>query len=322
MPSPSQITRHFALMLALLCLTPCSWAQYPERLVKIIVPFSAGGFTDSLARTIAQELNKKWRQPVVVENKPGGGSNIGTDIAAKAAPDGYTLLLTGINHAINAGLTPNLPFDSAKDFIPVVLMVATPNVLIVNAALPVQSLNELINAVKADPKRFNYGSSGIGSSPHLQGELLKGVTGLQMTHVPYKGSSQALTDLLAGSVQLMFDNYMFQLPYIQSGKVKPLAITATQRSAALPAVPTMQELGIAGFERGPWFGFLAPAKTPMTIVRQINQDVNEILQDKEVRVKLAGAEIIGGTPEDFSAYMAKELIKWGALIRELNIKPE
>lgn len=297
-------------------------AAYPDKPVRIVVPFSAGGFTDSLARVTAQELSRKWNQPVIVENKPGGGSNIGTEVVSKAAPDGYTLLLTGINHTINAGLIPNLPFDPVRDFVPVILMVSTPNLLLVNNAMPVSSVKELVALVKANPGKFNYGSSGIGSSPHMQGELFKQTFGLQMTHVPYKGSSQALTDMLAGSVQMMFDNYMFELPHVKAGKVRAIAITAAKRSTALPDVPTMQELGIAGFERGPWFGILVPSRTPQDIIQKINLDVNAVLQAPEVQEKLAGTELIGGSPDEFRATLDREYAKWGQLIRQLNIKPD
>ncbi len=309
-----------ALAFALLAL-PAS-AQYPDKPVKLVVGFAAGGFTDTLARIVARELGNKWNQPVVVENKPGAGSNIAAELVAKSPADGYTLLVAGINNVINAHLYRNLTYDPVKDFAPIALMVATPNLLVVNPSVPANSVQEFIALVKAEPKRFNYGSTGIGSSVHLQGELFKSVTGIQMTHIPYKGSSQALTDLLAGNVQAMFDNYMFQLPQVKAGKVRALAITAMKRSAALPDVPTMNELGIAGFEMGPWFGLLAPAKTSPAIIRKVNADVNALLQMKEVQDKLAGAEIISGTLQQYSDLIGKDLAKWGRVIRDLNLKAE
>ena len=322
MSRPIRFLAQLTLLVASALTVTHASAAYPDHPVRIIVPFSAGGFTDSLARIMAQELSRKWNQPVIVENKAGGGSNIGADLAAKAPADGYTLLLTGINHTINAGLIPNLPFDPVHDFVPVVLMVSTPNLLLVNPSVQASSVSEFVALVRANPGKFNYGSSGIGSTPHMQGELFKQTFGLQMTHVPYKGSSQALTDMLAGSVQVMFDNYMFELPHAKSGKVRPIAITARKRSDALPDVPTMEELGIAGFERGPWFGFLAPAKTPPSIVRQVNADVNAILLQRDVQEKLTGTEIIGGSPQEFQATLDQEFAKWGRLIRDLNIKPD
>ncbi|MEO5693769.1 MAG: tripartite tricarboxylate transporter substrate binding protein [Usitatibacter sp.] len=298
-------------------------AQYPDRVVKLVVPFAAGGFTDSVARIVGQELQKKWGQPVVVENRPGAGGNIGAEVVAKSAPDGYTLFLaTNTTHAINGTLYRVLPFDPVKDFDPVVLLVTTPNLLVVGPTANVNSVKELIAAAKADPKRFNYGSTGVGSSVHLQAEQFKSQAGIQMTHIPYKGSSQALTDLIGGSVQVMFDNLLFQMPQVKGGKVKALAITARNRTAQLPDVPTMSELGIPGFETGPWFAIVAPAKTPAAIVAKINADVNEALKLPEVIDKLKGAEIIGGTPQEFAAFMSKETAKWGKLIRELDLKAD
>jgi tripartite-type tricarboxylate transporter receptor subunit TctC len=223
---------------------------------------------------------------------------------------------------VNPALYRKIAFDPVKDFEPIVLMVATPNVLIVNPAVPVKSVTELVATAKADPKRYNYGSTGIGSSVHLQMEQFKSNVGIQMTHIPYKGSSQALTDLLAGSTQVMFDNFLFQLPHIRAGKVKPLAITAKQRSALLPDVPTLREVGIQGFDIGPWFGLAAPAKTPAAIVNKVNADVNDVLRMKDVQDKLQGAEIVGGTPQQFAEFIGQELEKWGRLIRALDLKAE
>ena len=317
------LRRRTALLAAILLAAVPALAQYPDRPVKIVVPFSAGGFTDSLARIVGQKLQEKWGQPVVVENKPGAGGNIGAELVAKAPPDGYTLFLaTTPTHAVNPALYRKIAFDPVKDFEPIVLMVATPNVLIVNPGVPVKSVNELIATAKAEPKRYNYGSTGIGSSVHLQMEQLKSSVGIQMTHIPYKGSSQALTDLLAGSTQVMFDNFLFQLPHIRAGKVKPLAITAKQRSPLIPDVPTLREMGIQGFDIGPWFGLAAPSKTPAAIVNKVSADVNEVLRMKDVQEKLQGAEIIGGSPQQFAEFIGQELDKWGKLIRALDLKAE
>ncbi len=312
--------RKLACILAAAFALP-AFAQYPDKPVKIIVSYSPGGFTDTLARIIGQELGKRWNQPVVVENKPGAGGNIGAEFAARSPADGYTLFLAATpTHAVNPSLYRNLTFDPVKDFEPVILLAATPNLLVANPGVPVNSVKELVALAKASPARFNYGSTGTGSSVHLQGELFKSAMGIQMTHVPYKGSSQALTDLLSGAVQVMFDNYLFQLPHVKAGKVRALAITATKRAAALPEVPTMNELGIAGFEMGPWFGLVAPAKTPAAVVRRINTDANAALQAKEVQDKIVGADILGGTPQEFGEFMQRELTKWGRIIRELDLK--
>jgi len=297
--------------------------QYPDKSVKIIVPFSAGGFTDSLARIVAQKLSDKWGQPVVVENKPGAGGNIGAELAAKAPPDGYTLFLACTpTHGINPSLYRKVNFDPVKDFEPVILLVATPNLLVANPSLPVKDVQELVALAKGDPKLLNYASTGVGSSVHLQMEQFKAATGVQMAHIPYKGSAPALTDLIGGRVQVMFDNFLFQLPHVKSGKVKALAITATRRATQLPDVPTMREGGIAGFDMGPWFGLVAPARTPEAIIARVNADVNDILRMPDVQQKLQGAEILGGTPQQFATFMGQELDKWSRLIRALDLKAD
>jgi tripartite-type tricarboxylate transporter receptor subunit TctC len=315
--------RRVAAGVALAALSAAAFAQYPEKPVKIIVPFSAGGFTDSLARIVGQELGKKWGQAVIVENRVGAGGNIGAEVAAKSAPDGYTFFLaTNTTHGINPTLYRTMAFDAVKDFDPVVLMVTTPNVLIVSPSVPVSSVKELIASAKAEPRKYNYASTGIGSSVHLQAEQFKSAVGIQMTHVPYKGSSQALTDLLAGSVQVMFDNFLFQLPQIKAGKVKPLAITSQHRSPLIPDVPTMTEIGVSGFEYGPWFALVAPAKTPPAIIAKVNADVNAVLQMKEVQDKLQGAEILGGSPQQLGLFTNQEISKWGKVIRDLDLKAD
>ena len=295
--------------------------QYPDRAVKIIVPFAAGGFTDTLARIVGQKLGEKWGQPVVIENKPGAGGNIGAELAAKAAPDGYTLFVACTpTHGVNPALYGKLNFDPVKDFEPVVLMVATPNVIVANNALPVKNVQELISLAKREPTLINYASTGVGSSVHLQMEQFKAATGVSMAHIPYKGSAPALTDLIGGRVQVMFDNFPFQLPHIKAGKVKPLAITATKRATQLPEVPILREGGIEGFDMGPWFGLVAPARTPAAIVARVNADVNEILRMSEVQQKIEGAEVLGGTPQQFAAFIGQEIDKWSKLIRALDLK--
>ena len=312
--------KSLALGLALAAFAPGAWAQYPDKVVKIVVPFSAGGFTDSIARIMGQELGRKWNQPVVVENRLGAGGNIGAEYAAKAPPDGYTLFLsTTPTNAVNPALYRKIAYDPVKDFEPIVLMVATPNLLVVNPGVPAKSIKELIALAKAEPKRFDYASTGTGSSGNLQGELFKSTVGIQMNHIPYKGSPQALTDLLSGSVQVMFDNYMFQLPQVRAGKVRALAITAMKRAPTLPEVPTLQESGIAGFEMGPWFGLSAPARTPAAIIQKVNADANGVLQSKDIQDKLAGAEILGGTPQQYGEFTGRELAKWGRVIRSLDL---
>src|SRR5690349_12578544 len=246
---------------------PAQPATYPTKPIRLIVPFPPAGTTDILARAVAQKLSETWGQQVVVDNHPGAGGNIGSDIVAKASPDGYTLLMGTVGtHAINPSLYAKMPYDHVKDFAPVILVAGVPNVLVVNPALPVKSVQELIVYGKANPGKLNFASSGNGTSIHLSGELFKTMTGIQMTHVPYKGSSPALTDLIAGQVQLMFDNLPSSLQFIKAGKLRALAVTSLERSSALPDVPTLAESGLPGFEVSSWFGVLAPAGTPNDII--------------------------------------------------------
>jgi tripartite-type tricarboxylate transporter receptor subunit TctC len=317
------IAHRLAIGLALSLASLAASAQYPDKPVKIVVPFAAGGFTDTLARIVGQELNKKWGQPVVIENKPGAGGNIAAEQVAHSPADGYTLFVATITtHGINPTLYKVMKFDAVKDFDPVVLLAATPNVLIVGPNVPVASVKDLIAKVKADPKKFSYASTGVGSSVHLQGEQFKAAVGIEMAHVPYKGSSQALSDMVGGSVQVMFDNFLFQLPQITAGRVKALAITSRQRSPQIPDVPTMTESGISGFEYGPWFGLVAPAGTPAAAIKRINEDVNQILQRQDIQEKLRGAELIGGTSREFVSFIDVEMAKWGKVVRDLDLTVE
>src|SRR5438034_5972010 len=259
---------HFARALAaalLVVAAPVALGQvaYPTKPVRLVVPFPAGGTTDLLARAAAQKLSEAWGQQVIVDNRPGAAGNIGAELVAKAAPDGYTLLMGTVGtHAINASLYAKMPYDHVKDFAPVILVAGVPNVLVVNPSLPVHSVQELIAYAKANPGKLNFASSGSGTSIHLSGELFKVMTGVQMTHVPYKGSAPALQDLLGGQVQLMFDNLPPSLPQIKAGRLRALAVTSATRAPALPDVPTVAEAGLPGFEASSWFGVLAPAGTP------------------------------------------------------------
>jgi tripartite-type tricarboxylate transporter receptor subunit TctC len=307
--------------LAVLCET--SFAAYPDHAIRLVVPFAAGGFTDTLARVVAQKLGQKLGQAVIVDNRAGAGGNIGAEVVAKSAPDGYTLFLaTNATHGINPTLYKDIPFDAVKDFTPVVLMVSTPNLLLVTPSLPVKSVAELVALAKSKPGQLSYGSTGIGTSTHLQGELFKSVEGIQMTHVPYRGSSQAVIDLIGGTVQVMFDNIPFEYPQIKAGKVRALAVTSKKRSPLLPDVPTMTELGIPGFEFGAWFGIAAPANTPPDIVAKINADVNQILAMPDVQAKLPGTEMLGGSPQQFAAFIGAEIAKWRTVIRSINLQAQ
>jgi tripartite-type tricarboxylate transporter receptor subunit TctC len=296
---------------------------YPTKPIRIVVPFPAGGATDIMARAVAQKLGEAWGQSVVVDNRPGAGGNIGSELVAKSAPDGYTLEMGTVGtHAINASLYAKMPYDHVKDFVPIILVAGVPNVLVVNPSVPVNSVQELIAYAKANPGKLNFASSGSGTSIHLSGELFKTMTGVQMAHVPYKGSAPALADLLGGQVQLMFDNLPPSLPHIKAGKLRPLAVTTTTRAAALPELPTMAEAGVPGFDASSWFGLLAPAGTPPAIVAKINTEVANWLATPEAKEKLlgVGANAAGGTPEDFARHIQAETAKWAKVVKESGAK--
>ncbi|MEO8347027.1 MAG: tripartite tricarboxylate transporter substrate binding protein [Betaproteobacteria bacterium] len=301
-----------------------AWAQaYPSKPIRIVVPFPAGGTTDVLARAVAQKLNESLGQPAVVDNRPGAGGNIGAELVAKSAPDGYTLLMGTVGtHAINPSLYPRMPYDHVRDFAPVILVAGVPNVLVINPGLPVNSVQELIAYAKANPGKLNFASSGNGTSIHLSGELFRTMAGVQMTHVPYKGSAPALQDLVGGQVQLMFDNLPSSLALIKAGKLKALAVTSLARAAALPDVPTLAESGLPGFEASSWFGLLAPAGTPPAAIATLNADVAKWLASPDARERLLaqGAIAAGGTPEDFARHIAAETAKWQKVVKESGAK--
>jgi len=304
---------------------PAQAQTYPTKPIRLVVPFPAGGTTDILARAVAQKLSETLGQQVIVDNRPGAGGNIGSELVARSAPDGYTLLMGTVGtHAINVSLYPKLPYDPVKDFTPIVLVAGVPNVLVVNPSLPARSVAELIAYAKANPGKLNFASSGSGTSIHLSGELFKVLTGVQMTHVPYKGSAPALTDLVGGQVQLMFDNLPSSLAFIKAGKLRALAVTSKTRAAALPDVPTMVEAGVPDFEASSWFGILAPAGTPRDIVVRINAEVAKWLATPDAREKLAGQGAIaaGGAPEDFARHIASETAKWARVVKASGAKVE
>src|SRR4030095_5020494 len=285
----TSMLHRWVLCIVLALVSPLACAQtYPTKPIRLVVPFPPGGATDILARDVAQKLSDAWGQSFVVDNRPGAGGNIGSELVAKAAPDGYTLEMGTVGtHAINASLYAKMPYDHVKDFVPVILVAGVPNVLVVNPSVPVNSVAELIAYAKANPGKLNFASSGNGTSIHLSGELFKVMAGVQITHVPYKGSAPALQDLLGGQVQLMFDNLPPSLPQIKAGKLKALAVTSTTRAAALPDVPTMAESGLPGFEASSWFGVLAPAGTPPAIVAKLNAEIGKWLASPEAKEKLA-----------------------------------
>ncbi len=312
-----------AALTALTALGAKAQTAFPTKPVRIVVPFPAGGTTDIVARLVGVELQKTWGQPVVIENRAGAGGNIGADAVAKSPPDGYTLLMATVGtHSINLPLfeqnKQKMPFHPLNDFVAVTNVAAVPNVMVVNPGVPANSVKEFIVYAKAKPGHVNMASSGNGTSIHLSGELFKSMTGVYMVHLPYRGSSPALQDLIAGNTQVMFDNLPSALPHIRSGRLKALAVTSRERSAALPNVPTMEEAaGLKGFDATAWFGLVAPAGTPRDIVNKIQQDVAKALTLPEMREKFAaqGAIPVGNTPEQFTAYIRSEIDKWTRVVK-------
>ena len=301
---------------------------WPAKPVRIVVPFAPGGTTDILARAIAPELQHAFGQPFIVDNKPGAGGNVGTDAVAKSPPDGLTLLMGTVGtHAINQALYPKLPFDPLKDFAPVTLVAGVPNVLVMNPAraeaYSIRTVADLIKYAKANPGKLNMASSGNGTSIHLSGELFKSMTGTFLLHFPYRGSGPALLDLIGGTMDLMFDNLPSAMPHIKAGKLKALAVTTAQRSAALPDVPTIAEAGpVKGFDASSWFGLLAPAGTPADIVNRIQQECAKALATPAVKERLLSQGAIpgGNTPQAFAAYIAAETKKWAAVVKQSGAK--
>ena len=294
-------------------------AQFPAKPITIIVPFSAGGTTDILARVIGQYMGRDLGQTVVVDNRAGAGGNIGGQAAARAPADGYTLFMGTVGtHAINQSLYRKMPFDPIKDFAPLSRVAMVPNLLVANPSQPFKSVKEMIAYAKANPGKINFGSSGNGSSIHLSGELFKQMAGVDMQHVPYRGSAPAVSDLLGGQISVMFDNMPSAIPHVKGGKLRALAVTTAKRSPALPDVPTIAEAGVPGYEATSWFGLLAPAGTPAPVVAKLNASILKALADPEVKKKLAeqGAEPHGEKPEQFAAFIESETVKWGKVVKE------
>ena len=304
--------------------------SWPEKTVRIVVPFAAGGTTDILARALAPELQRAFGQTFVVDNKPGAGGNIGAAEVARSAPDGYTFLMGTVGtHGINSALYPKLPYDPIKDFVPVTLVAAVPNVLVLNPAKAQQygidSVPALIRFAKANPGKLNMASSGNGTSIHLAGELFKSMTGTYMLHFPYRGSSPALLDLIGGSMDIMYDNLPSALPQIKGGKLKALAVTSATRSAALPETPTVAEVGgptLKGYEASSWFGLLAPAGTPADIVQRVQQETAKALSSPTIKERLLaqGAVPSGMTSAQFAAFISAETLKWAQVVKVSGAK--
>ncbi len=311
----------FATLLLLAAAGSVMAQTYPNKPVKLVVPFPPGGGTDIVGRLIAQKLSEVWHQPVIIDNKPGANTLIGTEFVAKAPSDGYTLLMASPSHTINPSLYKNLKFDTQKDFAGAAIVATGPLVLTVNAALPAKNVRELIALAKAQPQKISYASAGTGSSTHLAGELFKSLAGVDMMHVPYKGTAPAITDLIGGQVQVTFLPFPGVFQHIRNGKLKALAVTGTKRFAGMPELPTVAESGLSGYDVQQWWGIVAPSGTSKEIVRKINLDVSKILESPGLRVQLAaiGAEAGNGSPEQFDALIRNEIVQWGKLIESAKI---
>jgi len=299
----------------------CAHAQsFPAHGVRIVVPLSAGA-ADTLARTIAAKLTERWNEPVVVENRPGAGTTLGTDVVAKAPADGYTLLMATFSHAVNATFYRKLPYDTLKDFAAVTLVASAPNVLEVNPSVSATTVAQLIAMAKAQPGKLNFASAGNGSSSHLAGELFKTLADVEVVHIAYKGAAPAMNDLLGGRVEMTFDPLPSSLSQIKAGKLRPLAVTTSMRSAALPDVPTMSEAGVPGYELNGWSGVLVHANTPKQIVRLLHDDIVAIITAEGVRERFTalGFDVVGNTPEQFQTFIESEVAKWGKVVSDANV---
>ena len=297
---------------------------YPTKPIKVTVGVPPGGPTDSVLRAVSPELSEALGQPIVVENKPGASAVIATDAAAKAAPDGYTLTFIYITHVTNPTLMKSLPYDSLADLAPVTMVGRQPMVLLAHPSFEAKSVKELIAAAKAAPGKINYGASDSGSAPHLAGELFKSLAGVDLAPIHYKGTAPAMTDLLAGHIQVMFVSNITALPQVKSGRLRPLGVTGTTRTAQAPEIPTIAESGIAGYEMYGWYGFAAPAKTPRPIIQRLYSEVAKLAQDPKMKARLAGQglELVGNTPEEFDAFIRAEIVKWRSVLKAAGVKPE
>ena len=319
--------KRLAAALALLVASGSAAAQaWPTKPIRLVAPYAAGGPIDISARLLAPKLQEALGQPVLVENRPGAGGNIGADLVAKSAPDGYTLVIGAIaTHAINPWLFASLPYDPIRDFRHVALIVQVPNVLVVNNELPAKSVGELVALAKRRPGQLDFASGSTGSTGHLAGEMFKLMTGTYLVHIPYKGAAPAVTDLMAGRVHLMFDNLASALPNVKAGKVRALAVTTKTRSSFLPELPTLDESGLKGFDMTTWWGVMAPAKTPDAVVQRLNAEIFKALEmtDVKERLRTMGSETPAvRTPEAFSAFVAAELKTYGELVKRSGARPD
>jgi tripartite-type tricarboxylate transporter receptor subunit TctC len=312
-----------AVAIACTLASPALALDYPARPVRLVVGFPAGGSADIVARIVGQALTERMGQSFVIDNKPGAGSNLGTDLVARAEPDGYTLMAESVSNAINPTLYKKLTYDQLKDLVPVASIDVVPNVMDINVDLPAKTVPEFIAYAKANPGQISMGSGGIGSSPHVAGELFKMMTGVEMQHIPYRGVAPATADLLGGRIQVLFDTLPAAIGNIRAGKIRALAVSSKKRSESLPDVPAMNEF-VPGYEADSFHGISAPKGTPREIVEKLNREINAALNDPKVKARLAelGAEVFTGTPEDYGRYLAGEIARWAKVIEFSGAKAE
>lgn len=296
---------------------------YPVKPLRMVVGYPPGGPTDVLARIVAQKLGESWGQQVIVDNRPGASGMIGAELAARAAPDGYTLLMVPVTYAVTPSLFPKMAYDAEKDLAPVAQVAAAPFMLVVHPTLPVKTVKDLIALARSRPGQLNYASASTGGMPHLAGELFNTMTGVKMVHIPYKGAAPATTDLVSGQVSLMFNNMLSAMPHVKSGRLRAVAVTSTKRSAAVPELPAIAET-VPGYEASGWYGALAPAATPRDIINKLNAEMNRVMRLPDVMQRLAGdgVEAVGATPEQFAGYLRREIAKWGKVVRASGAKAD
>jgi len=329
MSQMSSVTRVHASTMLLTALAACAALSidaiaqnYPTKTIRYIVPYPPGGAADILARAVGAKLTEAWGQSVVVENRAGAGTNLGSEIAAKSPPDGYVLFMPTIANAINPTLYGKLSYDPVKDFSYVTNIAKVPGIVVVHPSVPVKNAKELIALAKAHPDQLRHGSTGSGSPHHLAGELFKTMAGIKMIHVPYKGASPALVDVVAGHIEVYFGAMVSVIPHVKSGRLRPIGVTSLKRTAVVPDVPTLDEQGLKGFETGSWFGMAAPAATPREIITKLHGEVVRIIRLPEVTERIAseGADFIGNTPEEFTEFVKNEIVKWGKVVKMSGAK--
>ena len=325
MTSVSQRIGLSLLFVSLMCTGLAAAQSYPQKPIRIVVPFQAGGSTDVVFRILAPRLSEQLGQTVVVDNRPGAGGNIGTEIVAKAVPDGYTLVTAGTGtHAINPWLYRNIPYDAVRDFAPVCLVAATPYLMVVNLSVPARTVKEFIALAKSSPDKINMASSGSGGMPHLSGELFNMMTGIKMTHVPYKGTGAVFPDLIGGRVQVTFGDIVATIPHVKAEKLRALGVTSPRRVAAVPDIPTIAESGVPGYDAVGWFGVFAPAKTPQPVIAKLHSAIAKHVKQADTAERLAslGAEVVANTPEQFRQVQKADLVRWGKVVKQSGAQVE